>query len=51
VVIDGVFESDPAGRLVFRAATAIDANAIAEVPKTIQRAVTGRRPLRFARAS
>jgi hypothetical protein len=34
VVIEGVFESDPAGGVIFHDATGIDDNAIAEVPKT-----------------
>lgn len=41
VVIEGVFESEPAGDVIFHDATGIDENAIAEVPKTIQREVTG----------
>jgi hypothetical protein len=50
VVIEGVCVH--CGGVTFHDATGIDENAIAEVPTTIQRAVTGRPgPLHFARAS
>jgi hypothetical protein len=37
VVIDGVFASDPAGSIIFRAATGLDANAIAQVQACVRR--------------
>jgi hypothetical protein len=36
VVIEGVFESDPAGSVIFRAATGLDANAIAAVQAALR---------------
>jgi hypothetical protein len=36
VVIEGVFESDPAGSVIFRAATGLDANAIAAVQAAVR---------------
>jgi hypothetical protein len=37
VVIDGVFASDPAGGVIFHAATGLDANAIAAVQECVRR--------------
>lgn len=37
VVIDGVFEPEPAGGVIFRAATGLDANAIAQVQEQVRR--------------
>ena len=37
VVIDGVFEPAPANTVVFRAATGLDANAIAQVQQSVRR--------------
>jgi hypothetical protein len=51
VVIEGVFESDPAAGVIFHDATGIDDNAIAEVPKTSSARSRGAGLLHFARAS
>jgi hypothetical protein len=51
VVIEGVFESYPAGGVIFHDATGIDDNAIAEVPKTPSARSRGSGLLHFARAS
>ena len=37
VVIEGVFEPDPAGSVIFRAATGLDANALAQVQACVRR--------------
>ena len=37
MVIEGVFDPDPAGSVIFRAATGLDANALAQVQACVRR--------------